>query len=144
MKLFFFDRHQQMRPGCCYKRHSPVLFVTTLCCLKTKCIFLVDILQILLYSSVFPWNKICLLFDMNFHVAKCSMCNIIGWMVFFLWKESLNSDGQQFHQYQQSEEFEDIKGAIRITSHLKAFNTNNTTTYDVGNPGPDLRQSQNW
>jgi hypothetical protein len=25
-------------------------------------------------------------------------------VVFFIWKENLNSDGQQFHQYQQNEQ----------------------------------------
>jgi hypothetical protein len=40
-------------------------------------------------------------------------------------KESLNSDGQQFHQYQQKEEF---------TSHLKSLN--------IKNPGPGLGKAQ--
>jgi len=47
---------------------------------------------------------------------------------FSLWKESLKNDGHQFHQYQQNNE---------LTEHEK-----NTTTYDVGNPGPGLRQAQ--
>jgi hypothetical protein len=43
-----------------------------------------------------------------------------------LWKESLNSDGQQFHQYQQNEQ-------PPLT--LKPLNTNKTATYGgTGNP----------
>jgi hypothetical protein len=38
-----------------------------------------------------------------------------------LWKESLNSDGQQFHQYQQNEQ---------IIEHKKS------TTYGIRNLGP--------
>jgi hypothetical protein len=40
----------------------------------------------------------------------------------------LNSDGHQFHQYQQSEPLI----LIELVEHKK------TTTYDVGNPGPGL------
>ena len=42
-------------------------------------------------------------------------------------KESLNSDGHQFHQYQQKE-----------------LNTKIPTTYDVGNPYPGLGQAQKY
>jgi len=48
-------------------------------------------------------------------------------------KRSLNSDGHQFHQYQQ-------KGTI--TSHLNALNAKKTMTYDVENPGTGLEQAQ--
>jgi hypothetical protein len=46
-------------------------------------------------------------------------------------KESLISDGHQFHQYQQN---------VTITSHLNSLNTKKTTTCDIGNPGPGLKQ----
>jgi len=55
-----------------------------------------------------------------------------------LWKKSLNSDGQQFHQY--------IYKKIRtITSHLNRCNTKKTMTqfnYYIGNPGSGLGQTQ--
>jgi hypothetical protein len=44
-----------------------------------------------------------------------------------LWKESLNSDGQQFHQYQQNEQ---------IIEHKKS------TTYGIRNPCPGLWWAQ--
>ena len=46
-----------------------------------------------------------------------------------LWKESLNSDGQQFHQYQQRK---------HLTSDLNSSNIEKTTTYDIRNPGPGV------
>ena len=53
-----------------------------------------------------------------------------------IWKESLNSDGQQFHQYQQNEP---------SPSHLYSLNTNKTTTrYKVGNLGHDLGQAHTY
>jgi hypothetical protein len=42
---------------------------------------------------------------------------------FILWKEGFNSDGHQFHQYQQT-----IK--IELTGHKK----DHDKQYDVGNP----------
>jgi hypothetical protein len=50
-----------------------------------------------------------------------------------LWKENLNKDGQQFHQYQQNK--------------LSPLTSNNwtrkeTTTYGIGNPYPGLGQTQ--
>ena len=45
-----------------------------------------------------------------------------------LWKESLNNDSQQFHQYQQNEQ--------------PPLTSNNTTTYGVRNQGPRLGQTQ--
>jgi hypothetical protein len=47
-----------------------------------------------------------------------------GW-----WKESLNSDGQQFHQYQQS-------GQPPLT--LTHWTQEKIMTYDVGNTGSVL------
>ena len=52
-----------------------------------------------------------------------------------LWKESLNSDGHQFHQYQQNEQAPLV--LTELTEHKKK-----TTTYDVGNTGPGLGQAQ--
>ena len=48
-------------------------------------------------------------------------------------KERLNSDSQQFHQYQQNEQ-------PLILTH--GSRRKKTTTYDVGNPGPRLWQWQ--
>ena len=48
-------------------------------------------------------------------------------------KENLNSDGQQFHQYQQKEQY---------TSHLYSLNTKKTRLYGMGNLGPGLGQAQ--
>ena len=50
----------------------------------------------------------------------------------WLWKESLNSDGQQFHQHQQNEQ----------SSHT--LNIKKTVTCDVGNPRPGLGVSQKY
>jgi hypothetical protein len=47
-------------------------------------------------------------------------------------KESLNSDGQQFHRYQQNE----------VTSQLSSLNSIKGTIYDVGNLGHGLGQTQ--
>jgi hypothetical protein len=46
-------------------------------------------------------------------------------------KDSLNSNGQQCHQYQQKEQL-----------LLRSLKIKKTTTYDVRNPGPGLRQAQ--
>jgi hypothetical protein len=67
-----------------------------------------------------------------------------------LWKENLNSDGQQCHQYQQNKESLNSDGQQChqyqqkriITSHLKWLNTKQTMTYDVGYPGPSLEQAK--
>jgi hypothetical protein len=53
---------------------------------------------------------------------------IFCWPYFYLWKESLYSDG---HQYQQT-----------ITSHLTSWKQKKATTYDVRNLGPGLGQTQ--
>jgi hypothetical protein len=51
-------------------------------------------------------------------------------------KESLNSDGQQFHQYQQIDQTSHLN-SLKIKKHHK--------TCDVGNPGPDLgTHTQMW
>ena len=47
-------------------------------------------------------------------------------------KESLNSDGHQFHQYQQNEQL-----SLIITEL-----TENRPQYDIGNRGPGLGQTQ--
>ena len=52
-----------------------------------------------------------------------------------MWNESLNRDGHQFHQYQQNEQ-----SPLSLTEITEQ--KNNTTTYDVENPGPCLRQEQ--
>jgi hypothetical protein len=44
----------------------------------------------------------------------------------WLWKKYINSDGQQFHQYQQNEHYP-------LT--LTYWTQKKTTTYDDGNPG---------
>ena len=53
-----------------------------------------------------------------------------------LWKESLNSDGHQFNQYQPDEQ------SSLILTELTVQNTNLTTTYDVDNLGSGLGQAQ--
>jgi hypothetical protein len=50
------------------------------------------------------------------------------------YKESFNSDGQQFHQYQQN---------VQPPFTSKQLNLKKTTTYSVTNPGPDLGQYKN-
>ena len=49
-----------------------------------------------------------------------------------LWRQFINSDGQQLHWHQQSEQ-------LPVTL---AHWTLKKTTYDVGNPGPGLGQAQ--
>ena len=48
-----------------------------------------------------------------------------------LWEESLNSDGQQFHRYQQN------NLSTQIIEHKKDYITN-----DAENPGPSVGQTQ--
>jgi hypothetical protein len=51
------------------------------------------------------------------------------YIFFVLWNESLDSDGQQFHQYQQNEQ----------VNNLKSLHTNKKTrAYAIGNPDPGL------
>ena len=57
-------------------------------------------------------------------------------MITSLWKESLNSDDNQFHQYQQNEQSPLI--LTEVAEHKK------TTTYDVGNLVPNLEQKQTF
>ena len=52
---------------------------------------------------------------------------------FFYEAKDENSDGKQFHKYQQNK---------KITSHLESFIKQKTPTCDVGNPGPGLRRTQ--
>ena len=49
----------------------------------------------------------------------------------WLWKESLNNYGNQFHQYQQNEQLH--RNVTDVTEDEK--------TYDVGNPRPGLGQA---
>jgi hypothetical protein len=55
-----------------------------------------------------------------------------------LCKEDLNSNGHQLHQYQQNELKQDL------SNQLNSLNTRQSTTYDIGNPGPGLGQSQTF
>jgi len=70
--------------------------------------------------------------------ASLRHSEIVSYIVLIceLWKENLNSDGQQFHPYQQNE---------HPTLDLKSLNTNKKTTtymYHVGNLGSGLGQTQ--
>ena len=70
------------------------------------------------------------------------------------WKESLNSDGQQFHQCQLNEQspansdgqqfhqYQHNEKSPLILTELTEHNK--TTTYDVGNPGPGLGQAHTY
>ena len=51
--------------------------------------------------------------------------------------KSLNSDGHQFHQYQQNEQVPLI--LPELTKHKRK-----TMTYDIGNSDPGLGQAQNY
>jgi hypothetical protein len=55
-----------------------------------------------------------------------------------LCKEDLNSNGNQFHQYQQNELKQDL------SNQLNSLNTRQSTTNDIGNPGLRLGQSQTF
>ena len=61
------------------------------------------------------------------HVTYSSMSCFYS----ILWKESLNSDGQQFHQSQQNEQFP------LTTNHW----TYERPWHKIGNPGPGLGQA---
>jgi hypothetical protein len=74
---------------------------------------------------------------------------------FHLSPSSLNSDGQQFHQYQQNElspltfKFKQWWSTIppistkqTVSYNFKSLNIKKTTAYDVGNPCLGLRQAQ--
>ena len=52
---------------------------------------------------------------------------------FMVWNESVNSEDQQFHQYQQS------KQSSVTSTH---WTQKKPMTYDIGNPGPGLEQAQ--
>ena len=49
-----------------------------------------------------------------------------------LWKECLNGDGQQLHQYKQN--YQNISS--------QTFEHKETTTYGFGNSGPYIGQAQ--
>lgn len=56
-----------------------------------------------------------------------------GRINYHLWKESLNSDGQQFHQYQKKEK-----------SYVSPQNSYKATAYDTRNAGPGVGQTQTF
>ena len=91
--------------------------------------FLVESCQMTFYTHV-------LKVYINFRCKKKTFKKIIkfaGTIPLILWKESLNSDGQQFHQYQQNEH-----GHLTSTH----WSLKKTTTYDIINLGPGLGQAQ--
>ena len=57
-------------------------------------------------------------------------------MVWMLWKEHFDSDGQQFYQYQQN------KHSSLTSTHWTQ--KGGDITYDVGNPCPGFGQAQNY
>jgi hypothetical protein len=69
-------------------------------------------------------------------------------------KESLNSDGQQFHQHQQNKRkckqwwstIPPTSTKLKTTSHLSSLGTKNkkNTAYDAWNPGYGLEQAQKY
>ena len=69
-------------------------------------------------------------------------------------KESLNSDGQQFHQHQQNKRkfkqwwptIPQTSTKLKTTSHLSSLGTKNkkNTAYGAWNPGHDLEQAQKY
>ena len=61
-------------------------------------------------------------------------CDFICFM-----KQSLNSDGQQFHQYQQTVMVNQQNEQSTLTFTRR---TQKPTKYDVGNQGPDLKLAQ--
>ena len=65
-----------------------------------------------------------------------------------LWKERLNSYGQQFHQYQQKKQKQKKPQKKQkkppkkpVSYHLKSLNIEKTTTYDVENLLIGFRQA---
>ena len=67
--------------------------------------------------------------DERRHVMRLS--HVLLFLFLSYWKENLNSDGQQFHQYQQNKQF---------ISHLYSLNTKKR--HNVGNLGLGLGQAQ--
>ena len=55
----------------------------------------------------------------------------VAFIVYWLWKDSLNSDGQQFHQSQQNEQ------SPLTTNHW----TYEGPWHKIGNPGPGVGQA---
>jgi hypothetical protein len=92
-------------------------------CTKTPPFFVVAVSVVDLY--IYPW---------------------LSTYFFTLWKESLNSDGHQFHQYQQNKEslnsddhqFHQYQQNEQspLTSNYYIGTYKKTTTCDIGNPGP--------
>ena len=50
-----------------------------------------------------------------------------------LWKESLNSDGQQFHKYQPN-----VQSPLRVSPQIIEDIKDHDITYDIGNLSPGL------
>ena len=70
---------------------------------------------------------------------KCSTsykCFCVSIIKLSLWKENLNTEGQQFHHYIQNRQ-------PSLTSTHKKKERKKTTTYNIGNPGPGLGQAHN-
>ena len=55
--------------------------------------------------------------------------------MFYIMKQTVNNDSQQFYKYQQNG---------TTTSHHKSLNTRQTMTYDDGIQAPGLRKAQAW
>ena len=68
--------------------------------------------------------------DVSFIYIYISLCTCSKQQ---LWKESLNSDHQQYHQYQQNEQ-----SPLAATHWTQK---RGGTTYVVGNPGPGLEHA---
>jgi len=91
--------------------------------------------------AVAALNKSCLLANtksgapINLSSSKSSDNS---WKQKKLWKERLNSDGQQFHQYKQTNNH----FLPRSIEHKKKRKKKETMIYAVGIPGSSLRQAQ--
>ena len=66
------------------------------------------------------------------YICICIKYTFESIYILSLWKETFNSDGQQFHPHQQNEQ-----------SHLNLnwLNTKKDYTYDIGNPGYGLGEA---
>ena len=102
----------------------------------TPVLSLVRVAQSLIVCVMFCRSLFVLL--LFFFWPLCCLSAIYGfWLPFwclklFLWKERLNSDGQQFPP---------ISTKRTIAFLLKSWKTTNARTYDVVNPGPGLGQT---
>jgi hypothetical protein len=94
-----------------------------------------------IYCSIVHWNHMIFLYSqvllswqlpkkektktVEVKISWIQNCFCICFLFCFLWNESLNSDGHQFHQYQQNKQ-------PLFTSNLWTLKI---TTFGVGNPG---------